>query len=245
MPDRNWGTDRGKELQRQDGHRCFHSQQSSLTERAAKDHSSPRGSEEVMKPLGAHRCLREALCFIPLRSCRIIVSSSSAAAIQQVTSSIAFFSTSLSRALKQDQGQRGRVWEKALYRWSLLPCCGNAKASLPNIHPTLQIVSCDLGLPSDRPQHAGTAGSKALRPIGFIISTKGDLSEGKPSIQLVLRSHLSEQCSPADFPATPQELLAKDLLLCLIHVRDSIFEELREKKKCQVGYSALDFLAAN
>ena len=73
-----------------------------------------------------------------------------------------------------------------------MPCCGNAKASLPDIHPTLQIVSCDLSLPSDRPQHAGTAGGEAFRPIGFNISTKCDLSEGELSIQSVLKIHLSE-----------------------------------------------------
>lgn len=36
-------------------HRWFHSQQSSLTEQAAKDSSSPRGSGEVMKSLRAHK----------------------------------------------------------------------------------------------------------------------------------------------------------------------------------------------
>lgn len=73
-----------------------------------------------------------------------------------------------------------------------MPSCGNAIASLPNIHPTLQIVSCDLSLPSDRPQHAGTAGSEAFRPIHFNILKKCDLSEGELSIQSVLRIHVSD-----------------------------------------------------
>lgn len=97
----------------------------------SKVHSSPRGSGEVMKPLRAHRCLREASCLIPLRSCRIMDSSSSAAAIQQVTSSIAFFSTSLFRALKQDRGKEAECEKKLFTDGALCLAVGMQKHHFP------------------------------------------------------------------------------------------------------------------
>lgn len=114
---------------------------------------------------------------------------------------------------KAGSGERGKAWEKALYRWSLVPCCRNAKASFSNIHPVLQIVSRNLSLPSERPQHAGTAGGKSFWATGFNISKKCDLSEAELSTRSVPRSQLSKQRSPADFPATLQEMLPKGLLL--------------------------------
>lgn len=90
------------------------------------DRRRKKQAAEVTKPLRAHR---KAPWFIPLRSCRITVSPSLAAAIQQVTSSIAFFTTFRFRALEQDQGWRrsGGNYFVCFHRWRLTPCCGNAE----------------------------------------------------------------------------------------------------------------------
>lgn len=58
-----------------------------------------------------------------------------------------------------------------------MPCCGNAKAPLHDIHPALQIEERQRSQDADRPQHAGTAGGEAFRPTDFSISRKCDLSD--------------------------------------------------------------------
>lgn len=157
---------------------------------------SPRGSQEIMKPLRAHSCLREAL----FHTLQILQDHS-----------IFFFCCSYPRghfinSFLQDipvcitsagWGEKGFV-RNALYRWSLVPCCRNAKASFPNMHSIFHIISCDLHLPSDT-----TAGWNSwqwgVQTNRFQYFCKM-WSEWRWAMNTVLRRHLSEKCSPADFP---------------------------------------------
>lgn len=194
-----------------------------------------------MKSLRAHRCLREALfhTFQILQNHSILFFCCSYPRGHFINSFLQDIPVYIIRA---GWGETGSV-RNALYRWSLVRYCRNAKASFPNMHPILHIVSCDLNLPSDTPQHAGTAGSEVFRPPGFSISTKCDVSEAEPSTQYW--GDTSLKSAHLQTFQVPAKRCCLRIFSCTSFMYGIPSLRNWEERKCQVGYNPLNFLTAH